>query len=170
MTITNRDWLDNVPLPAASRQVLRVALGQIDQLQATIDPIDAWLRAYARRQPGCRALIARHFGVGPIIAATILAELGDARRFPNSEAMVRYTGLDITVYSSDGKRSPGHLAKQGPPALRWALFEAATCAARVGSPDYHYYHQVNPHQRQAPHPLGGPQARPPDPMDARRAR
>ena len=55
---------------------------------------------------------------------------------------MRHTGLDITVYSSDGKRTPGHLARQGPPVLRWALFEAAKCAARAASPDHAYYLQV----------------------------
>ena len=45
-------------------------------------------------------------------------------------------------YSSDGKRSPGHLSRQGSPELRWAAFEAAKCAARRGSPDYAYYHQL----------------------------
>lgn len=43
---------------------------------------------------------------------------------------MRFSGLDITVYSSDAKRSPGHLARQGSPELRWALFEAAKSAAR----------------------------------------
>ena len=42
--------------------------------------------------------------------------------------------LDVTVYSSDGKRSPGHLSRQGSPELRWATFEAAKCAARPGPP------------------------------------
>jgi transposase len=72
-----------------------------------------------------------------------VAELGDVRRFRNGDAVVRYTGLDVTVYSSDGKRSPGHLARQGPPALWWALFEAAMANAyRATAPDYDYYHQV----------------------------
>lgn len=142
LTVAVREWLEGVWLPAASRQAVTVALGQIDQLQATLEPIDRWLRAYARRQPGCRALMATHFGVGGITAPTILAELGDARRFRNGDAVVRYTGLDVTVYSSDGKRAPGQLARQGPPTLRWALFEAAKSAARPGSPDYDYYHQV----------------------------
>lgn len=141
-TIATRTWLETVELPAASRQVIATAIAQIDQLQATIDPIDGWLKAFARRQPGCRALMANHFGIGEITAATILAEFGDMRRFANGDAVVRYTGLDVTVYSSDGKRAPGHLAKQGPPALRWALFEAAMCAPRRSSPDYDYYHQV----------------------------
>src|SRR4051794_8971576 len=50
--------------------------------------------------------------------------------------------MDITVYSSDGKRPPGKLSRQGSPLLRWALFEAAKCAARPSSPDYAYYRQV----------------------------
>jgi Transposase IS116/IS110/IS902 family len=61
---------------------------------------------------------------------TILAELGDVRRFGGGDQVVRATGLDITVYASDGKRSPGHLSRQGPEVLRWALFEAAKAAAR----------------------------------------
>jgi transposase len=59
--------------------------------------------------------MANHYGVGMLIAPTILAELGDARRFANGDAVVRHTGLDVTVYSSDSKRSPGHLSRQGPP-------------------------------------------------------
>ena len=78
-----------------------------------------------------------------LIAPTILGELGDARRVANDDAVVRYTGLDVTVYSSDTKRSPGHLSRQGPQVLRWALFEAAQCAARRSSPDHAYYLQVS---------------------------
>ncbi|HEX9547927.1 MAG TPA: hypothetical protein VF942_11340 [Acidimicrobiales bacterium] len=43
---------------------------------------------------------------------------------------VRHAGLDVTVWSSDGKRTRGHLAKQGPPVLHGALYEAAMYAAR----------------------------------------
>ena len=39
----------------------------------------------------------RHFGIGELVAVTILAELGDARRFSSSHDAVRYGGLDITV-------------------------------------------------------------------------
>src|SRR5215218_9417444 len=133
-------------LSPASRQALAVALRQIDGLDAELDPIDQWLRALARRQPGCRALMSHHYGIGAITAPTILAELGDARRFVGGDQVVRYTGLDITVYASDGKRSPGHLSRQGPEVLRWALFEAAKAAARPSSPDYAYYQQVKGRQ------------------------
>jgi transposase len=141
-----RAWLERVPLPPASRQALAVALRQIDGLDAELAPIDRWLRALARRQPGCRALISRHYGIGAITAPTVLAELGDARRFGGGDQVVRYMGLDVTVYASDGKRSPGHLSRQGPEVLRWALFEAAKAAARPRSPDYAYYTQVKARQ------------------------
>src|SRR5207247_1728700 len=75
-------------------------------------------------------------------AVRIWAELGDPQRFSSSRHAVRHTGLDVTVYSSDGKRTPGRLARQGPPVLRWALFEAAKSAARASSPDHAYYQQV----------------------------
>ena len=51
----------------------------------------------------------------------------------------RFAGLDVRVWSSDGKRAAGHPARQGSPVLRWALFEAARSAARTGSPDHDYY-------------------------------
>jgi len=65
--------------------------------------------------------------------------MGDTRRFLASRQAMRHTGLDVTVYSSDGKRAPGHLAKQGPPLLRWALYEAACLAAHTRAPDHDFY-------------------------------
>jgi len=50
--------------------------------------------------------------------------------------------MDITVYQSDRHRSPGHLSRQGPPALRWALYEAAQHARFPNSPDREYYLQA----------------------------
>ena len=134
-----REWLAAQPLPAAAREQVTVALAMIDALEAQIAPLDKELRAYARRQAGCKALMA-HYGIGALTAVTILAELGDCTRFSSSRQAVRYAGLDITVHQSDQRRAPGHLSRQGPPALRWALFEAAQVARRgERSPDREYY-------------------------------
>ena len=114
----------------------------IDALDVQLAPLDRQLRSYARRQTGCKALIDPYYGIGELCAVTILAELGDCRRFDNSRDAVRYGGMDITVYQSDRHRAPGHLSRQGPPALRWALYEAAQAARRPGSPDRDYYEQA----------------------------
>lgn len=116
-----------------------MALRQIDRLDEELETLHGELVGYARRQPGCRALRNQLYGVGWLTAVMIWAELGDTRRFSTSRQAVRHTGLDITVYSSDGKRARGHLARQGPPLLRWALFEAAKSAAKHTSPDHGYY-------------------------------
>ena len=41
---------------------------------------------------------------------------------------------------------PGHLSRQGPEVLRWALFEAALSASREGSPDHAYCQDVKARQ------------------------
>jgi transposase len=137
-----RAWLQQVRLPEPSRLLVTTGLGEIDAADARMEPLDRWLAVYARHQRGCRALMKQLYGVGSVTAPTILAELGDARRFRNGDAVVRHTGLDVTVYSSDGKRSPGHLWRQGPELLRWALFEAAKSSARASAPDHNYYDDV----------------------------
>ena len=141
MTDEGLRWLAAQSLPACAREQVTVALAMIAALDQQLAPLSKELRAYARRQPGCRALMG-HYGIGELTAVTILAELGDARRFSSSREAVRYGGMDITVHQSDQRRAPGHLSRQGPPALRWALFEAAQSAARSGSPDRDYYSQA----------------------------
>jgi transposase len=112
MTGEGRGWLATQPLPASAREQITVAVAMIDALDVQIAPLNRELRAYARRQPGCRALIA-HYGIGELTAVTILAELGDASRFSSSREAVRYAGMDITVHQSDQRRAPGHLSRQG---------------------------------------------------------
>jgi transposase len=141
MTEEGLSWLSAQRLPACAREQVTVALQMIDAVDAQLAPLDKDLRAYARRQLGCKALMG-HFGIGELTAVTILAELGDAKRFSSSREAVRYAGMDITVHQSDQRRQPGHLSRQGPPALRWALFEAAQSAARAGSPDREYFAQA----------------------------
>ncbi len=141
-TVKKREWLTGLTLPAAAREQITIALSVIDAIDTRLVPFDRELRGYARKQPGCRALIGAIYGVGELTAVTILAELGDVHRFQNSRDVVRYAGLDITVYQSDQRRAPGHLSRQGPPALRWALYEAAQRARFPASPDRQYYLQL----------------------------
>jgi len=137
-----REWLAAQPLLVAAREQVTVALEMIDTLDCQFAPLDRQLRAYARRQAGCKALMA-HYGIGELCAVTILSELGDCTRFSSSRQAVRYAGMDITVHQSDQRRAPGHLSRQGPLALRWALFEAAQqTRRRTTSPDRDYYEQA----------------------------
>ena len=129
-------------LSAAGRNVITTGLDVIDSLDRQLAPLDAYLVRFSKAQPGCRALKQGLYGVGGLTAVFIWAELGNCARFSSSDDAVRYAGLDITVYESAGKRPPGHLSRQGPEALRWALYEVAQSAARNASPDRAYYLEV----------------------------
>ena len=147
-TAEGRHAVAGVDLSGAGRQAVDTGLRQIDRLTGELEPLRRQLDMLSRRQPGCKALRAAHYGVGPITAVAIWAELGDVHRFGNSDDVVRHTGLDITVHSSDTKRAAGHLSRQGPQLLRWALYEAAKCAAKPTSPDHGYYTAAR-HRRNA---------------------
>jgi transposase len=138
LTAEGRTALADAELSPAGRQVVDAALAAIDALTEQIAPVRARLQTIGRRQPGARALLA-HYGIGALCAAIIWAELGDCRRFRSADQVVRFAGLDITVWASDTRRSPGRLARQGSPELRWALYEAAKSAARPASPEHAYY-------------------------------
>ena len=101
LRVASREWLDRQRLPAAAREQLEIALGVIDAIEQRLIPFDRELRQIARKQPGARALVNEFYGVGELTAITIIAELGDVRRFANSRDVVRYGGMDITVYQSD---------------------------------------------------------------------
>lgn len=141
LTAEGRIALGIADLSSAGRQLVDTSLRAIDSLTEAITSLRTQLQAIGHHQPGARALTT-HYGIGALCAAIIWAELGDCRRFRSSDQAVRFAGLDVTVYASAGKRSPGRLACQGAPELRWALFEAAESAARQASPDHTYYAEV----------------------------
>jgi transposase len=59
----SRAWLARLELPPAAREQITIALTLIDTHDAQLIPLDQELRDYAKRQPGCRALM-RHYGIG----------------------------------------------------------------------------------------------------------
>jgi transposase len=68
-------------------------------------------------------------GVGPYVAASLVAELQDVRRFARGNQLVAYVGLDLKVaQSGDSLNHTGHLTKRGSSYLRRNLFLAANIA------------------------------------------
>jgi transposase len=133
---------DEVTLSSAARERIRVGYAMLDCSDCEAQPLKRELQRFGHRQPACRALVGANYGIGGLTAVAVWSELGDCRRFSRSEQVVRHTGLDVTVDASDRRRAGGYLSRQGPPTLRWALFEAAMNASRHGSPDHTYYAAV----------------------------
>src|SRR6201993_2249458 len=90
LSSAGRETLAGAELSAGGRQDVDTALRRIDELGTEIEPLRAQLVNFARRQQGCQALQARHFGIGWLCAAIIWAEIGDARRLNSSDKLVRF--------------------------------------------------------------------------------
>lgn len=142
VTAAGRAKLANAELTAQGRRQVVVGLRQVDRLDQERGIIAGLIEMAAKAQPACRKLVEEVYGVGWLLAYALWAELGDVRRFTSSRDVVRYTGMDVTVYSSGDHRSMGLLSRQGSPVLRWVLYEAAVAATHKGSPDHRYYVQV----------------------------
>ena len=127
--------------PAGQVQVA-TALDTMAALEARMDVAGRQVLAAARRLAGAKVLAERLYGAGPVTGLALTCWLGGAGRFSSSRKAVRFTGLDITVWSSDRKGPPGRLSRQGPPVLRWAVYEAGKTHARAAAPDHGYYAAV----------------------------
>jgi transposase len=127
--------------PAGQLQVA-TALDMLAATEARMEVLRTQLRDAARHLTGAKVLAARLYGVGPVTSLALTCWLAGEGRFPSSRKAVRFTGLDITVWSSDRKGPPGRLSRQGPPVLRWAVYEAGKTHARSAAPDHAYYATV----------------------------
>lgn len=79
-------------------------------------------------------------GVGMQLAASIIAEIGDIKRFKTSAQLVSYAGINPTVRQSGnfmGTRN--RMSKKGSPYLRLALWQAATMSIRFNPILKSYY-------------------------------
>jgi transposase len=144
-TVQGRDALCAVAaaqLSPAGQLQIATALDLLATLEGHLDALHARLLHAGRHLVGARVLAERLYGVGPITALALTCWLGGAGRFRSARKAVRFAGLDVTVYSSAGKRSPGHLSRQGPAVLRWCVYEAGKAHARATATDHRYYTQV----------------------------
>lgn len=70
-------------------------------------------------------LVSTMEGLGYYSALTIVAELGDINRFPDTDKVVSYCGLNPSVHQSAEHEQHGSITKTGPTSLRWILVEGA---------------------------------------------
>src|SRR5260370_15067981 len=90
--------------PAGQCQV-GTCLRMCGTLEAELTAVRRRLIAAARHLRGAKVLAESIYGVGPVTAPALTCWLGGAGRFTSARKAVRFAGLDITVYSSDARRS-----------------------------------------------------------------
>jgi transposase len=121
--LAGRALLDTVPLGRAYTtrvESLRDLIELYDREVATVD--EKVSHALAGHE-GFRA-IQRIPGVGPVLGAVFVAEIGDVGRFDRPEQLASWAGLTPRHHESDTTVRRGHITKQGSRLVRWAAVEA----------------------------------------------
>ena len=137
-----RRWLAELELPADERDTVAACLRQIDFLDAEIAGVDQHLAKHALASAEIKRLMTIP-GVDVTTAATLIAAIGDIRRFGSAKRLVGYLGLDARVRQS-GVSAPrhGHISKQGTSAARHVLVQAAWAAVKTPEPLRAFYQRI----------------------------
>ena len=116
-------------MPAAMVTAVGSLIGQLRQLDAEIDRLDADIRTRHRACERSRRL-ASIPGIGPITASAIAATVPDARVFQSSRQFAAWLGLTPRANSSGGRERQAGISKQGDGYLRRLLVVGATAVIR----------------------------------------
>ena len=128
-----RAWLADLDLDAHTRTLVELLLASIDEADVHVCALTTVLRERLRGAPEV-ALLTTIPGVGFLTAATLLAELGDPRRFGRAAQVSAYFGLVPRVRASADVAHYGRITRAGSPHARRALVEAAHVAVRLPGP------------------------------------
>lgn len=102
---------------------LHDAIAELEHVQKRIAAYDVQIKRYVDEI--CPNILTIP-GVGYVTAGLILGEIGDISRFRSADALVSFSGMDLTVYES-GKYKAAHMSpsKKGSVYLRYALFQVS---------------------------------------------
>jgi transposase len=121
--VGGRQRLAKVPLGAAYVQRVISLLELIDTLDAHETRFTVMVADQLGGHVGYQA-IQELPGVGPILGAVFVAEIGDVHRFADPARLCSWAGLTPRHHESDTVVRRGHITKQGSKLVRWAAVEA----------------------------------------------
>jgi transposase len=113
---------------AAARHELAV------ELVADLARLDTQRRDARRRilaaVTASKTTLTQLFGVGPIVAATVIGDVGDISRFPSRDRFAAYNGTAPVEASSGGRRKVFRLSRRGNRRLNHVIHMAAVTQIR----------------------------------------
>jgi len=115
--------LDGLDLPAPYAARIASLRRVIDGLDFEIGVFAGLVRGRLAADPGYTA-VQQIPGIGPILGAVFLAEIGDITRFGTAEKLTCWAGLTPRHRESDTHVHRGRITKQGSRLIRWAAVES----------------------------------------------
>jgi transposase len=127
--------LDRCELTPAAALRIASLRRLIEVFDTEIDQVTQGTAARLRADPGYTA-VQTIPGVGPVLGAVFVAEIGDVTRFPDPTRLTSWAGLTPKHHESDSTVHRGSITKQGSRLVRWAAVEAvqrASTHSRLGA-------------------------------------
>jgi len=121
--VAGTQLLDELALDAPFHARVLSLRRLIDAYTFEIDVLAKRTAGHLTRHPGFQA-VQTIPGVGPVLGAVFVAEIGDVTRFPRAEKLCAWAGMTPRHRESDTKIHRGRITKQGNPLVRWAAVEA----------------------------------------------
>ncbi len=115
--------LDSLELPAAYFNRIAVLRDLVETYDREIGFLDRDIHRILCDDAGYDAIQAI-YGVGPVLAAVFVAEIGDVTRFGSPKALCSWAGLTPKHRESDTHVHRGRITKMGSRMVRWAAIEA----------------------------------------------
>jgi transposase len=121
--LAGTELLDRLELPKPYAARIASLRRIITALDFEIDAFAGQVRGRLARDPGFVAVQSIP-GVGPILGAVFVAEVGDVHRFARAEELTCWAGLTPKHHESDKHVHRGRITKQGSRLVRWAAIES----------------------------------------------
>jgi transposase len=116
-------------VPETMRGALLLLAGHWEALDTDERELEQQIAKAARGDAKARRLMEVP-GVGPMIASTVLAKVGDASVFRSSRDFAAWIGLTGRDHGTGGKHRPGRISKKGDRMLRTLLINGASAYLR----------------------------------------
>lgn len=130
---SGRAWLETLAVDAQGRALLDAERRLLDALEREIQALTEQLAVSGHPDPRLRLLLTLP-GVDLAVAQTLLAALGDVRRFQSPDHAASYLGLVPSTRQSAEHCYHGLITKRGRSQARWMLVQAAQHLARHPGP------------------------------------
>ena len=133
--LEGNDLLDRLRLPAPYAARIASLRRLLEDLEFEIDLFAGLARGRLARDPGYVA-VQQIPGIGPILAAVFVVEVGDVSRFATAPQLACWAGLTPKHHESDRHVHRGRITKQGSRLVRWAAVESVQLVGprtRVGA-------------------------------------
>lgn len=111
----------------STKMIVKESVRVLKEIDATLYKILTFMQEISSKLPEYQ-IVREMNGVGKVLSAKLIAEIGDVRRFHNSKALIAYAGIDAPPYQSGQFIGTNRrISKRGSSALRKVGYETMRC-------------------------------------------